>query len=174
MFDLDRFIDDCRAAVLLGQAAAHTVVAEALSDPERFAAVVQARPQPWFFAADGMMTLFCTEGAAGSASSPHSHGTWSVLGCFAGAEESWWHREDDEAGLVAVGNGFLQAGDVHSLPSDAIHATMNRWDTPNGVVHLYAGNFLAIERHIWDPVTFQRHLSGLALPHAPLPTRITR
>jgi predicted metal-dependent enzyme (double-stranded beta helix superfamily) len=171
MFDLDKFIDDCRAAVAVDQPTAHAVVAEALADPERFDAAMRTRAQPWFFAADDTMTLFCTDGRVGSASAPHNHGTWSVLGCFLGAEESWWHRDNPGSGLVTVGSGILRAGDVHSLPPDAIHAVMNRWNVPNGIVHLYAGNFLMMERHIWDPVTLERHVAGLAEPHAPLLSR---
>jgi hypothetical protein len=34
-------------------------------------------------------------------------------------------------------------------------------------VHIYAGNFLAAERHIWDPVTHARHPAGLTEPLAP-------
>jgi predicted metal-dependent enzyme (double-stranded beta helix superfamily) len=168
MLDLDQFVDDCRSAIVIGQPAAHAVVVRALADPERFDTALRARPQPWFFAADDTMTLFCTEGRPGSASSPHNHGTWSIVGCFRGAEESWWHREDPQSGLVTIGTGVLRAGEVHSLPAEAIHAAMNRWDSPNGIIHLYAGNFLSMERHIWDPVTHERHIAGLTEPHAPL------
>jgi hypothetical protein len=114
------------------------------------------------------MTVFCTDGRPGSASAPHDHGTWSVLGCFAGAEESWWHRLTD-GGLTTVGTAILRAGEAHQLPAEAVHSVMNRWDSPNAMVHVYAGNFLALDRHIWDPVSGVRHQAGLAEPHAPLP-----
>jgi predicted metal-dependent enzyme (double-stranded beta helix superfamily) len=168
---LDSFLTDCREAVGTGQQAVLGVVSDALTDPERFAAAVRTRPKPWFFAADDEVTVFCTEARPGSASAPHSHGTWSVLGCFDGSEESWWYRPADQATgteqLGVVGSGVLRAGEAHALASDVVHAVMNRWTSPNGIVHVYAGNFLASERHIWDPVTCERHDAGLSEPLAP-------
>jgi predicted metal-dependent enzyme (double-stranded beta helix superfamily) len=171
---LDTFLTDCRDAVGTGQQAVLGVVSQTLTDPERFAAAVRARPKPWFFAADDEVTVFCTEARPGSASAPHSHGTWSVLGCFDGSEESWWHRPAEPSSgmdrLDVVGSGVLRAGEAHALASDVVHAVMNRWTSPNGIVHVYAGNFLASERHIWDPVTGERHDAGLSEPLAPSDT----
>jgi hypothetical protein len=163
---IDELQAQAREAMSAGQGAVNDVLADVLKDHERFSAALRRRPKPWFFAADDTMTLFCTEGRAGNASAPHDHGTWSVLGCFDGAEESWWLEIADGA-LRHTGSGVLRAGDVHALPANAIHAVMNRWNQPNGVVHIYAGNFLATERSIWDPVTHQRHGAGLAEPLAP-------
>jgi quinol monooxygenase YgiN len=76
----------------------------------------------------------------------------------------------DSAGtepLAIVGSGVLRAGQAHALASDVVHAVMNRWSSPNGIVHVYAGNFLASPRHIWDPVTGERHDAGLSEPLAP-------
>jgi hypothetical protein len=165
---LDSFLDECRSAIESGSDAVHSVVTNALSDPERFGAAVRERPKPWFFAADEVMTVFCTDGRPGSASAPHDHGTWSVLGCFSGAEESWWYEPHD-GGLTSVGTGLLRSGDAHQLRADVVHSVMNRWNAPNGIVHVYAGNFLALDRHIWDPVSGVRHQAGLAEPYAPLP-----
>jgi predicted metal-dependent enzyme (double-stranded beta helix superfamily) len=171
---LDQLIEDCRSALSGGQPASQTgsqsAVAEcvgaALADPERFAAAVHARPKPWFFVADDDLTVFCTEGRPGNASAPHDHGTWSVIGCYEGSEESWWH-EPVANGLQQVGTGVLRAGEVSSLGADVIHAVMNRWIAPNGVIHIYGGNFLAKERFIWDPVTGERYVAGLTEPLAP-------
>jgi predicted metal-dependent enzyme (double-stranded beta helix superfamily) len=164
---LDQLLSDTRDAMSGGQAAVTAAVHAVLVDHERLAASVFDRPKPWFFAADETMTVFCTEGRPGNASAPHDHGSWSVLGCFEGSEESWWHEPDDATGLKVVGSGVLRAGQAHSLPADAIHAVMNRWTTPNGVLHIYEGNFLAADRHIWDPITHQRTIAGLAEPLAP-------
>ncbi len=164
---IDTFLDSCRAAIGAGADAVHGVVADAVRDHERFAAAAYARPKPWFFAADDAMTVFFTEGRPGNASAPHDHGSWAVVGCFQGAEESWWHLTAPDGALQPAGGGVLRAGDAHQLPANAIHAVMNRWDQPNGIVHVYPGNFLAADRHIWDPVTFERHPAGLTEPLAP-------
>jgi predicted metal-dependent enzyme (double-stranded beta helix superfamily) len=163
---LDQLLDDVRGAMPSGQTAVAEILSSALTDHERLGGAIRIRPKPWFFAADETMTVFCTEGRPGNASAPHDHGSWSVLGCFAGSEESWWHETGD-AGLLQVGSGVLRAGQAHSLPADAIHAVMNRWTTANGVVHIYAGNFLAAERHIWDPVSHECRPAGLSEPLAP-------
>ena len=163
---LDNLLTDTRDAMADGQAAVAGVLRAALQDHERLGSTIHARPKPWFFAADETMTMFCTEGRPGNASAPHDHGTWSVLGCFEGSEESWWHQADQH-GLAHVGSAVLRAGEAHSLPADTIHAVMNRWDAPNGIIHIYQGNFLAADRHIWDPVTGERHPAGLSEPLAP-------
>lgn len=163
---LDTFLADCREAVRLGQPETLAVVRTALEDPERFAAAVFERPEPWFFVSDHEVTIFCTSARPGSASAPHDHATWSVLGCFLGSEESWHHRRSGD-GLVDVGRTALRAGDAHALPADAVHSVMNRWDRPNGVVHVYAGDFLALERTIWDPVTGAAHPAGMGEMLAP-------
>jgi predicted metal-dependent enzyme (double-stranded beta helix superfamily) len=167
---LDQFLTDCRDAMSTGQTSVLEVVSSALDDHERFAAAVRERPKPWFFAADDTMTVFCTDGRPGVASAPHDHGTWSVLGCFEGSEESWWHRPSDEQGgeVETIGAGVLRAGQAHALHADVVHSVMNRWAVPNAVVHVYAGNFLASDRHIWDPVTGERHQAGLSEPLAPV------
>ncbi len=168
---VDQLLKDTRDAMETGQGAVAEVLAAALTDHERLGAAIRIRPKPWFFAADETMTVFCTEGRPGNASAPHDHGTWSVLGCFNGSEESWWHEMDNgTTGLRHVGSGVLRAGQAHSLPADAIHAVMNRWNTPNGVIHIYQGNFLATDRHIWDPISHERHPAGLAEPLAPAAT----
>ncbi len=171
---LDQLLNDIREAMPVGQAAVAAVTKAALTDPERVASAIRSRPKPWFFTADETMTVFCTEGRPGNASAPHDHGTWSVLGCFEGAEESWWYETDEATGVRQVNSGVLRSGDSHSLPADAIHSVMNRWNTPNGVLHIYAGNFLAADRHIWDPVTGERHVAGLSEPLAPSHVAFTR
>jgi predicted metal-dependent enzyme (double-stranded beta helix superfamily) len=168
---LDAFISDLRDTVSDGQAAVQSVVENALVDHERFAAALQTRSKPWFFVAEETLTVFCTDARPGSASAPHDHGVWSVIGCFAGAEEGWWHREEEHPQgkrLNTIGSRVLRAGDVHSLAGDAIHHVMNRWNVPNGIVHVYGGNFLGLQRSIWDPVTSERHVAGLTEPLAPL------
>ena len=169
---LDRLLTDTRDAMDSGQDAVTRVLDTALIDHERLGAAIRTRPKPWFFAADETLTVFCTEGQPGNASAPHDHGTWSVLGCFDGSEESWWHETDNTnsvSGLRHTGSGVLRAGQAHALPADAIHAVMNRWTTPNGIIHIYQGNFLAADRHIWDPITNERHAAGLSEPLAPAP-----
>lgn len=70
--------------------------------------------------------------------------------------------------LETIGTGVLRTGQAHALEADVVHSVMNRWAVPNGVVHVYAGNFLAADRHIWDPVTGERHRAGLAEPLVPV------
>jgi predicted metal-dependent enzyme (double-stranded beta helix superfamily)/catechol 2,3-dioxygenase-like lactoylglutathione lyase family enzyme len=163
---LDRLLRSARDSMASGQTAVGDILAATLTDPERIGAAIRSRPKPWFFVADEIMTVFCTEGRPGNASAPHDHGTWSVLGCFAGSEESWWHEVDGVTGLRTVGSGVLRAGETHKLPADTIHAVMNRWTAANGIIHIYAGNFLAVDRHIWDPVTHERRPAGLSEPLA--------
>jgi hypothetical protein len=70
--------------------------------------------------------------------------------------------------LETIGAGVLRAGQAHALDADVVHSVMNRWAAPNGVVHVYGGNFLAADRHIWDPVTGERHRAGMSEPLVPV------
>lgn len=129
---------------------------------------VQARPQPWFFHAEADLTVFATSGRSGSGSAPHDHGLWAVVACLAGTEGSRRYEERDGV-LAEIGIGRLVAGEVHSLPAEAIHAVFNCWDQPNVVLHIYGGDFLAASKRVWDPVTGACSSLPLVEPLAPVP-----
>jgi predicted metal-dependent enzyme (double-stranded beta helix superfamily) len=47
----------------------------------------------------------------------------------------------------------LNAGNVARLGADVIHAVSNPLDQITAAIHVYGGDFFAIQRSEWDPVT---------------------
>lgn len=127
---------------------------------------IVARPGPWFFHADHRLTLFATQAHPGTGSAPHDHGLWAVIACLEGREGSRRYELHDD-GLVQTGQGRLDRGQAHLVPSDAIHAVFNCWTEPNLVLHVYGGDFLSTAKNVWDPISGNRSVLGLSEPLAP-------
>lgn len=158
MFDLDRFIADCREAVAQekDQRAVREVVARAVAEP---AAVVKAIGEPRFVGVESLyrgddVTIFNVVWAPLMTILPHDHRTWAVIGIYTGAEDNvYWRRIDSEGGtrIEAAGARSLRTGDAEPLGRDIIHSVTNPIPRLTGAVHVYRGDFMAIARSEWDP-----------------------
>ncbi len=116
MFDLDRFIEDCRAAVREDPShkAAREVLARANSNP---AAILAALGEP---TTAGVTPLYRSEELTilnviwgrGMTIMPHDHRMWAVIGVYTGREDNiFWRRLPGEAG------GLIEAAGAKSLAS---------------------------------------------------------
>src|SRR4051812_13763294 len=128
MFDLDRFCEDCRAA--LGADPTHKsmreVVERAVSDP---AAVLAALGEPsrsvvqkLYHAPD--LTILNVVWAPYMTIRPHNHLMWAVIGVYTGRENNiFWRRipETPGGGIEAAGAKSLGERDVEPLGHDIIH-----------------------------------------------------
>jgi predicted metal-dependent enzyme (double-stranded beta helix superfamily) len=158
MFDTDRFIEDCRAALEGGQGARHVreVVARAVADP---AAVMRRLGEP----TQGGIRVLCRSPEltvinvlwpVGQIVMPHDHAMWAVIGVYSGREDNiLWRRLPDAADgrIEAAGAKTLGAKDVLSLGADAIHSVVNPVPRVTGAIHIYGGDFFAVARSEWDP-----------------------
>ena len=155
MFDVDRFVADCRAALRETSAAAlQEVVARAISDPT---ALMKALGEP-----DGPMSTVLYRGddltvlnlvwAPHHWTLPHNHNTRAVIGMYGGRENKiFWRRKPNEPGRVeAAGAKDLGTGDVTVLGRDIIHSVINPLGKCSGAIHVYDGNFFAPGRSQWD------------------------
>jgi predicted metal-dependent enzyme (double-stranded beta helix superfamily) len=157
-FDVERFIDACRASVAAGdgQAAVRELIAEAVSDP---AAVASAMGDPehaglatLYRAPD--LTVLNAEWAPWMCLKPHNHNMWSVVGVYSGREDNiFWRRV--ERTIEAAGARSLAGGDVTTLGRDIIHSVTNPIGKMTRAIHVYGGDFFApVEpRSEWDPET---------------------
>ncbi len=158
MFDRDRFIEDCQAAV--AQGGGHTgvrdVVARAVRDP---ASVIAALGEPQ---RAGINLLFRSETVTvlnliwgpGMTIMPHDHRMWAVIGIYAGREDNiFWRRLPADAGreIEAAGARSLCRGDCTPLGPDIIHSVTNPIPRLTGAIHVYGGDFITQERSEWDP-----------------------
>jgi predicted metal-dependent enzyme (double-stranded beta helix superfamily) len=158
MFDLDRFIEDCRTAVREDPShkAAREVVAHAVSDPN---AVLAALGEP---ARAGITPLYRSEDLTilnvvwgpRMTIMPHNHLMWAVIGIYTGREDNiFWRRlpQPDEQKIEAAGARSLGDGDVEPLGRDIIHSVTNPLSRLTGAIHVYGGDFFLVPRSEWDP-----------------------
>src|SRR6516164_367816 len=159
MFDLDRFIEDCRAAVAEepSHKAVREVVACAIADPQ---AVLKALGEPRFARGEALyrgedLTILHVVWAPLMTILPHDHRTWAVIGVYTGAEDNiYWRRCGDGPGegrIEAAGARSLRAGGVEPLGRDVIHSVLNPIPRLTAAIHVYGGDFFAIARSEWDP-----------------------
>jgi len=160
MFDLDRFIEDCRAAVR--EDATHKsmreIVARAVSDPASVLAGIgeprRAEVQKLHHAPD--LTILNVVWGPRMTIMPHNHLMWAVIGIYTGRENNiFWRRLPGDAGgkIEAAGAKSLGERDAEPLGRDIIHTVTNPLPRLTGAIHVYGGDFFAVTRSEWDPET---------------------
>lgn len=157
MFELDRFIEDCRDAVRHDSShkAVREVVARAVSDP---GAVIRALGEPKRAEIQKLhrapdLTIINVIWAPRMTIMPHDHRIWAVIGIYSGREDNiFWRRIEDQPGRIeAAGARALSERDAVPLGRDIIHSVTNPIPRLTGAIHVYGGDFYATERSEWDP-----------------------
>ena len=83
----------------------------------------------------------------------HNHTVFACIGQLAGSEVSTiYNKTSDGKGLTQAGTLTANAGEVISLPEDAIHHIENPNNETAHSLHIYGGDFNAVmdERSLWD------------------------
>jgi predicted metal-dependent enzyme (double-stranded beta helix superfamily) len=157
MFDLDRFITDCRAALAESspELAIKAVLERAVSEPSAVEGVLGT---PTEGGASRLhhspeLTILNVIWTPGMAIYPHDHRMWAVIGLYGGREDNTFYRRGRQ-GLVEAGGKQLHTGDAAVLGRHAIHAVSNPLRQFTGAIHVYGGDFFATPRSEWDPETF--------------------
>src|SRR5437868_4076215 len=160
MFDVERFTEECRAAVREDPShkAAREVVARAVSDPSGVLKGIgeprRAEVQKLYHAPD--LTILNVVWAPGMTIRPHNHLMWAVIGIYTGRENNiFWRRLPEQAGgrIEAAGAKSLGERDVEPLGRDIIHTVTNPLPRLTGAIHVYGGDFYAASRSEWDAET---------------------
>ena len=160
MFQKDRFVEECRAALKErhAQAAIRELVEKAVSEP---AQVVRALGEPKLagvekiYRADDLTILNLCWGPR-MVFKPHDHHMWAVIGIYGGREQNIFYRRS-ENGLTLHGTKEMGTRDTIPLGAAIIHAVTNPLDQITGAIHVYGGDFFATPRSEWDPRTFEEH-----------------
>ena len=160
MFEKERFVEECRAALKTSDAhaAIRELVARAVSEP---AQVVRALGEPQrvgvetIYKADDLTILNLCWGPR-MVFRPHDHRMWAVIGIYGGREQNIFYRRN-ERGLRQHGTKELQTRDTVPLGATIIHSVTNPLDQITGAIHVYGGDFFATPRSEWDPKTFEEH-----------------
>jgi predicted metal-dependent enzyme (double-stranded beta helix superfamily) len=158
VFELDPFINDCRAALKQDPSLNYVreVTARAVSDP---AAVLKGLGEP---TRAGIQTLFRSHSLTilnviwgpHMTLFPHNHQMWAVIGIYTGREDNiFWRRvPGGTAGqLEAAGARALREKDAESLGHNIIHSVTNPIPRLTGAIHVYGGDYFAPGRSEWDP-----------------------
>lgn len=158
MFDKERFIEDCRAAIREkdAQAVIRELVAKAVSEPAQLMRVLGEPKRAGvesIYRADDLTILNLCWGP-GMVFKPHDHHMWAVIGIYTGREENTFFRRAGR-GLTKHGTKELNAKDVTPLGATIIHAVTNPLEQITGALHVYGGDFFAAPRSEWDPKTFE-------------------
>ncbi|MBX6375618.1 MAG: hypothetical protein IRZ13_15480 [Acetobacteraceae bacterium] len=163
MFDLDRFVADCRDAIVADRThrAVREVVARAVSDssgvlrglgePSR-AGLIRLHHSPELTILNvvwgPMMTIM-----------PHNHRMGAVIGIYSGREDNiFWRRIEEEEGgrrIEAAGARSLSTGDCTALGAEIVHSVTNPIPRLTGAIHVYGGDFFNVARSEWDPETLR-------------------
>lgn len=165
MFEVDQFVDDCRAAFAAESTykAIREVLARAMSEP---AAVLRGLGEPKraeirkLFHSDSL-TILNVVWAPGMMVMPHNHRMWAAIGIYSGREDNiFWRRIPGAPNRIeAAGAKSLCERDAVPLGSDIIHSVINPIDQLTGAIHIYGGDFFAAERSEWDSLTLDEHRS---------------
>ena len=129
MFNLESFVEDCRAAV--NEDPSHkmvsSVVNRALSEPSDVLATLGEPTE------SGMIPIYSSPNLTivnvvwkpGMTLMPHNHEMWAVIGVYGGREDNiFWRRikGDAKGRIEAVGAKALSTGDTVPLGTDIIHS----------------------------------------------------
>ena len=160
MFDLDRFVSDCREANTETDArtAVQEVVARAMTNSN---ALLEALGEPQRAGVqklyhDDKLTVLNLIWGPHMTLMPHNHQMWAVIGIYTGREDNiFWRRlpESPDGKLRAAGAKALEVGEVALMGPDIIHSVTNPITRLTGVIHVYGGDFFATPRSEWDPET---------------------
>ena len=159
MFDLDQFIDDLRATLAeRSRQPMKEVVARAVADP---AALIRAIGEPDKAGVQVLhkspdITVMNLLWAPKQLALPHDHRMAAVIGMYAGREDNmFWRRipNPEKFQIEAAGGTALGTGDVTVLGRDVIHSVVNPLAKISGAIHVYDGDFFAIQRSMWDAET---------------------
>ena len=158
MFDLDRFVADCRDAVAADPShkSVRELVARAVSEPVAILSGLgeptRAGIQKVYQAGD--LTILNVVWGPRMTIMPHNHLMWAVIGIYTGREDNiFWRRVPGATGgkIEAAGAKSLGERDAEPLGRDIIHTVTNPLSRLTGAIHVYGGDFFAVPRSEWDP-----------------------
>jgi predicted metal-dependent enzyme (double-stranded beta helix superfamily) len=158
MFDIDRFIADCQAALKESgpELAVKEIVTAAMSEPSDVEAALGTPRQgeiiPLHQSAD--LTILNVIWTPCMSIYPHDHRMWAVIGLYGGQEDNTFYRRSASR-LAIAGRKELRASDAVVLGPSVIHAVSNPLKRLTGAIHVYGGAFFSTPRSEWDPDTLE-------------------
>ena len=157
MFDLERFVADCKAAHAADPShkAVREVLARALQEPRSVLKGLgePARAQIGALHRSASLTILNVVWAPRMTIPPHNHHMWAMIGIYTGREDNIFWRRLPDGRVEAAGAQSLCERDAVPLGRDIIHSVTNPVSRLTGAIHVYGGDFFAISRSEWNPET---------------------
>jgi predicted metal-dependent enzyme (double-stranded beta helix superfamily) len=157
MFDLERFVADCRAALAQDRSpkAVREVLARAVAEPGSVLKGVGApkRAEVAKLYHSPELTILNVIWAPRMTIYPHNHCMWALIGIYTGREDNIFWRRLPNGKVEAAGAQSLCEGDAAPLGPEIIHSVTNPIARLTGAIHVYGGDFFAMARSEWDPET---------------------
>lgn len=163
MFDLDGFIEGCRAVAgdPHGPKRVLEMMRAAMADTDSVAAAVAplaagagALDEPLYRSSE--LTVLNVTLRPGMLSIPHDHRMWAVIGIYGGAETNTFYRRGAR-GLEEANHRTVDAGEAVLLGAEVVHAIENPLDRPTLGLHVYGGDLIGAARSMWSPHTGDEH-----------------
>ncbi|HET7526018.1 MAG TPA: hypothetical protein VFK10_08765 [Burkholderiaceae bacterium] len=148
---VERFVADCREACATGPSCVRDLIAQAISDPNDLLSALESPDVPGMrtiHRASDLTILHVVWGPKMEVP-PHDHRMWAVVGVYAGCEVNRFWRRANGPGLQPIGDATLCAGDAVVLDPGVIHSVANPQAHSTGSIHVYGGDFFAVERSEW-------------------------
>lgn len=155
MFEVERFVAECRAARAQDPThkAVREVVARALSQPGEVLTALgeprRAAIQKIYHASD--LTILNVVWGPHMTIYPHNHRMWAVLGIYTGREDNIFWRRQPDGRIEAAGAQAIREREAAPLGAEIIHSVTNPIQRFTGAIHVYGGDFFAVRRSEWDP-----------------------
>ena len=155
MFDVERFVADCRAAHAEDRShkAVREVLARVLHQPgqlvQGLGAPTRAGIQKLHHSPE--LTILNVVWAPRMTIFPHNHRMWAVIGIYTGREDNIFWRRLPGGKVEAAGAQSLCERDAVPLGPEIIHSVTNPIPRLTGALHVYGGDFFGVERSEWDP-----------------------
>ena len=135
MFDLERFVADCKAAHAADPShkAVREVLARALQEPRSVLKGLgePARAQIGALHRSASLTILNVVWAPRMTIPPHNHHMWAVIGIYTGREDNIFWRRLPDGRVEAAGAQSLCERDAVPLGRDIIHSVTNPIATPH-------------------------------------------
>ena len=158
MFDLDRFIADCRSALdePSPELAIKELLERAIVRPSELEATLGTphQGQITILHHSPELTILNVIWTPGMAAYPHDHRMWALIGLYGGREDNTFYRRSPE-GLVVAGRRQLETRDSALLGKAVIHTVCNPLRAFTGAIHIYGGDFFGTPRSEWTEDTLE-------------------
>ncbi len=157
MFDLDEFVNQCRASLAESQPmlAIKEHLDRIIATPDEITATIKLDPGVALLHRSDELTIISVVVPPGLPKTPpHDHRMWALVGIIGGQEDNEFFRRRD-SGLVESGARSVKTSDSLAMGDDTIHSIRNPLEHSSlAAIHVYGGDLVGAraERSMWvDP-----------------------